>query len=238
MLGNIHSFESMAAVDGEGLRYCVFLTGCPLRCAYCHNPDTWHKGNIRLSPEDLVRKVRRYKPYFRNNGGITFSGGEPLLQADYICETLPFLKDECIQYIVDTSGSVQLWEPVKKVLRNAQSVLLDLKFWDNDSYLKYTGMSMENTLNTLDFLEKEGIKTTVRTVVVPGINDSKEVLTKYLDILKGKTCVQKYELLGFHTMGFFKYEELGIDNPLKGYESLDKSILKELQEYVNKKPLK
>lgn len=233
MNGYIHSYESMAAVDGEGLRYAVFLYGCPLRCAYCHNPDTWYKAGKEITAAELVRKMSRYKPYFRNDGGITFSGGEPLLQAEFIQETIPLLKKENINYIIDTSGAVKLNDTVKYVLSHAQSVLLDLKFWDNESYIKYTGKDMTATLNMLDYLDSIGKKTTIRTVVVPGVNDNEEILSKYLKHVKDKKCVAKYELLAFHTMGFFKYENLGIENRFADKPALDKEVKEKLQNYIN-----
>lgn len=239
MKGYVHSFESLAALDGEGIRYGVFMQGCPLRCAYCHNPDTWEKGGTEFSPEELVKKISRYKPYFGKKGGVTFSGGEPLLQAEFIRKTVPYLREKEINYAIDTSGAVNLSDDVKYVLQNAQLVILDLKFWDNESYKKYTGMSISKVIDTLELLEKIKKRTWVRTVVIPGINDSKETIGKYLEIFKGKKCVEKYELLGFHTMGFFKYENMGIKNHLKDTDPLKKETLKELQNFVDnelKKP--
>lgn len=235
MQGKIHSFESLAAVDGEGLRYGVFLSGCPLRCIYCHNPDTWNGDGKEMSASELVKKISAYKPYFKNNGGVTFSGGEPLLQAEYIAETVPLLQEKGINYIVDTSGTVELTDTVKYVLQNAQSVLLDLKFPDNESYLKYTGQGIGNVIKTLDYLEKTGKSTSIRTVVIPGINDSEKELLKYLEHIKDRKCVCKYELLAFHTMGFFKYEGMGIANRLKDTPPLEKDIKDALQNFVNSK---
>jgi len=235
MNGYIHSFESMAAVDGEGLRYAVFLSGCPLRCVYCHNPDTWNGEGRAFSPEELLKKVIAYKPYFKNNGGVTFSGGEPLLQAEFIAECVELLREKNINYAIDTSGATELNDAVKYALINAQTVLLDLKFPDNDSYIKYTGKGIENVLKTLDFLEKNNVPTRIRTVVIPGINDSEEKLLKYLVHINNKECVYRYELLPFHTMGFFKYERLGLDNPLKDTMPLDMKVRDRLQKFVNSK---
>lgn len=237
MKGYIHSFESMAAVDGEGLRYAVFLAGCPLRCVFCHNPDTWRMEGLLMSPEELVKKVSRYKPYFKDNGGVTFSGGEPLLQADFIKETVPLLREKGIKYAVDTSGIVPLTDSVKYVLENAQTVLLDLKFPDDESYIKYAGQGMENVIATLDFLESIHKPTCIRTVVIPGINDSEEELEKYLLHIKKRRCIYKYELLAFHTMGFYKYDKLGIENPLQNTVALDISVKEKLQLFVNSKLL-
>lgn len=234
MKGYVHSFESLAAVDGDGLRCAVFLSGCPLRCIYCHNPDTWDcLSGTPTEPDALVKKIARYKTYFGEDGGVTFSGGEPLLQADFIAELIPLLEKEKIGYIIDTSGCVPLSNSVKDVLRSAQSVLLDLKFWDKKSYFDYTRGDIDAVLNTLKFLDSVGKKTTIRTVIVPGINDSEGVLKKYVAIIKAFSCVDKYELLGFHTMGFFKYEKLGIENKLSNTEALSPERKNALQNFVN-----
>lgn len=235
MKGYIHSYESLAAVDGEGLRYGVFLSGCPLRCIYCHNPDTWFKSENEIDAESLVRKISRYKTYFGENGGVTFSGGEPLLQAEFLLETIPYLKNENINYIIDTSGIVDLTPDVCNVLENSQAVLLDMKFWDSDTYTKYTGGDIQKVLDTLSYLDSIHKKTVIRTVIVPGINDSEEKIDKYLNLLSNYSCITKYELLGFHTMGFFKYENLGIENKLKNVDPLPQDKLKKLQLYTNTK---
>ena len=233
MIGYIHSFESLAAVDGEGVRFAVFFSGCPLRCVFCHNPDTWEKGGEEYTPEALVRKIARYKPYFKKKGGVTFSGGEPLLQSAFIAACIPLLKKEGIPYVVDTSGAVPLGENEKTVLKNAQEVLLDLKFPNDALYRKYTGVGMENTLKTLDFLEENAIPTTLRTVILPGINDTEEEIIAYLPHVKGKSCVKKYELLPFHTMGFYKYEKLGVPNPLCHTPALAREACDALQAFLN-----
>ncbi len=234
MTGRIHSFESLAAVDGDGLRYGVFLSGCPLRCVYCHNPDTWEMGaGKETDAVALVKKIARYRPYFGENGGVTFSGGEPLLQAEWLCEVAELLKKEEIGYVLDTSGGVPLSEAVKTLLSGAQGVLLDLKFPDEDTYLRYTGRGMSQTLAVLDYLEKIGIPTSIRIVVIPEINDSEEMLERYLSHLRGKSCIREVELLGFHTMGFHKYESLGIENPLVTTPALDPARKDRLQHFVN-----
>ncbi|MBO5938533.1 MAG: radical SAM protein [Clostridia bacterium] len=234
MTGYVHSFESLAAVDGDGLRYGVFLAGCPLRCAYCHNPDTWEMGAGQATEaEALARKISRYRPYFGENGGATFSGGEPLLQAEWLCEVAELLQKEGIGYVIDTSGGVPLTDAVKTLLSGAQSVLLDLKFPDEESYLRYTGRGMAQTLAVLDYLEEIGKTTRIRIVVIPEINDSEEALNAYLAHLRGKQCVSEVELLGFHTMGFHKYESLGIENKLSSTPALDPALKDRLQAFVN-----
>lgn len=232
MKADIHSFESMAALDGDGIRYAVFFTGCPLRCAYCHNPDTWHKSGNEWNTVDLVNKIKRYKPYFKKGGGVTFSGGEPLLNADFIIEAGELLKKEGINYAVDTSGSVPLTDNVKKVLDGADLVILDVKFFDEESYNKYTKGRFENFIAIGKYCTEKGIRLWLRTVVVPNINDNEESIKKYADFSK-QFKFEKYELLAFHTMGFFKYENLEIENPLIDTPALDKDRLNELQKILN-----
>lgn len=128
-MANIHSFESLAALDGVGIRYDIFFTGCPLRCAYCHNPDTWFKSDNNYTAEQIYKKIIRYKPYFKKGGGVTFSGGEPLLNAKFINEVYPMIAAEGIGYCLDTSGSVALTDEVKTAIDNADMVILDIKFY-------------------------------------------------------------------------------------------------------------
>lgn len=231
-MANIHSFESLAAVDGEGLRYDIFFTGCPLRCAYCHNPDTWHKGEIEMSAKEVFNKVKRYKPYFKNGGGVTFSGGEPLLNAEFINELYQMLKAEGIGYCLDTSGSVALSDEVKTAIDNADMVILDIKFHNRDDYKKYTGGAFDRFVEFGKYCSDKNKRLWLRTVIIPGINDTKEDIKKYAELVKNFRF-EKYELLGFHTMGFFKYEKLGLKNPLENTKALDKKRLEELQDYLD-----
>lgn len=232
LTADIHSFESMAALDGDGIRYAVFFTGCPLRCAYCHNPDTWHKSGNDWTTDALVKKIRRYKPYFKNGGGVTFSGGEPLLNADFIVEAGQLLREENINYAIDTSASVPLTDSVKKALDGADLVILDLKFYNSDDYAKYTKGKFENFIAIGKYCSENGIRLWLRTVVVPNINDTEEHIIKYAEFSK-QFKFQKYELLAFHTMGFFKYDNLKIENPLKGTPALDKERLSQLQKILD-----
>lgn len=233
MKADIHSFESMAALDGEGIRYAVFFTGCPLRCAYCHNPDTWYKSGREWSAHDLAEKIKRYKPYFKNGGGVTFSGGEPLLNAKFIIEAGRLLHDEGINYDIDTSGSVPLTDEVKAAFDGAELVILDVKFFDRESYRKYTKGDFDNFIAVGKYCTEKGIRLWLRTVVIPDINDNEQSIKKYAEFSK-QFKFEKYELLAFHTMGFFKYENLEIENPLKNTPALDKGRLKKLQSYLDR----
>ena len=231
----IHSFESLAALDGDGIRYAIYFNGCPLRCVYCHNPDTWGVSGEDYTAEEVYNKVKRFKPYFKDNGGVTFSGGEPLLNAKFINEVNEYLKKDNINYVLDTSGQVEMTDEVKQAINNSELVILDLKFYDNDSYYKYTGKTMMKTITMLYYLAAIEKRTWIRTVIVPGINDSKQILDEYIKIVKQFPHVEKYELLAFHTMGFFKYENLGIENPLKDTPALSQDALNELQSYLKNK---
>lgn len=232
-MANIHSFESMAALDGEGIRYDIFFTGCPLRCAYCHNPDTWYPSQTDMSAQEVFKKVKRYKPYFKNGGGVTFSGGEPLLNADFINEIYPMLKDEGIGYCIDTSGSVALTDKVKTALDNADMIILDIKFHDPDDYEKYTKGDFNKFVEIGRYCTEKGKRMWLRTVIIPGVNDTEKDMERYAQLVK-QFDFEQYELLAFHTMGFFKYDNLKIDNPLKDTEPMDKARLAQLQKYLNK----
>jgi len=233
----VHSIESLAALDGEGLRYGIFLSGCPLRCAYCHNPDTWDKTNgEQKTAEQLFSKIKRYIPYFKaGGGGVTFSGGEPLLQADEIVKLSKLLKTEGIGYTLDTSGCVALTDSVKQAVLDAELVICDLKFYSDADYKKYTGGTLDTVINFLNFLCENKKRTWIRTVIVPTINDSEQDIDNYLKtVAPCLDCIEKYQLLAFHTMGFFKYENLGIQNPLKSVFALLPQRLQSLQQYLDK----
>lgn len=227
----VHSFESMAARDGDGIRYCIFLSGCPLRCVYCHNPDTQKSGGKYYTSDEIAKKALRYKPYFSNGGGVTFSGGEPLLQADEIVKAGELLKKNGIGYILDTSLAIPLTDSVKNAIDNAEMILADLKFSSPDRMKRFTDGSLDRVMTCLDYITQTGKRMRVRTVVVPDINDSLEALKNYLPIIE-KHDVEGWELLPFHTMGFFKYEESGIENPLKNTPAMDMSKLDALKEQL------
>lgn len=231
----IHSVESLAALDGEGVRYALFLGGCPLRCVYCHNPDTWTQNGCQdMSVELLFSKIRRYKPYFKNGGGVTFSGGEPLLQAEEILLLTNLLSCDGIGYAIDTSGQVPLSDYVKKVVDGADLIILDLKFANALDYNEFCGGDIEMVLDFADYAVSNKKRIWFRSVIIPGINDNEQYIDKLLDTAKPYLAdVERFELLGFHTMGFFKYDGLGVRNPLSDTPPMDPSRLLSLQNYLD-----
>lgn len=235
MIGKINSVESFATLDGTGIRYEIFFQGCPLRCNVCHNPETWDiNGKCEnISVQDLIIRIKRFKPYFNNNGGVTLSGGEPLLQIDFLLELVKVLKQEQIHIALDTSGCV-LNKKVKKLISQIDLVILDLKHNSEENYKKYTHGSLQQTMLFLNELNIQQVPTWIRTVVIPGINDSEKEIDKYLKLIENKSCVKKYELLAFHTMGFSKYENMGFNNPLINTKALTEEKREQLQAFVNK----
>ena len=174
MIGKIHSVFSGGTVDGPGVRFVVFLSGCPLRCKCCHNPDTWDfNGGMLYSAENIVKKAKRYREYFGENGGITLSGGEPVCQAEFSAEIFRLCKENGINTCLDTSGAV-VNASVLKLLRLTDRVLLDIKYTDSELYKENVGMELNAALLFLDTLQQMNIPTTLRQVIVPGINDTKE----------------------------------------------------------------
>ncbi len=231
--GFIDSIESMGLVDGPGIRTVVFLTGCKLRCLFCHNPEMWVKGGDEYTPEELVKRILRNKPYFGKQGGVTFSGGEPLLQIDFLLEVCRLLKKEGINIALDTAG-VGLGY-YKEILDLVDLVILDIKYTNNDGYKKLTGMDISESEKFINELNKSGKDVWIRQVMVPGMMDSEEYidsLARY--ILKIKN-VQKIEFLPFHHLGFSKYEKLGINNPLIDVPEMDKDKCDELYEKFMKR---
>src|SRR5690554_5966273 len=219
--GKIHSLESFGTVDGPGIRFVVFLQGCPLRCLYCHNPDTWdRKGGSKYlyTPRELMDEVLRYKSFI-SNGGVTVTGGEPLLQADFVREFFTLCKEEGIHSALDTSGAIAT-EGVFRALDTTDLVLLDIKSIDAVQHRELTGVKINNTLKCLDYLEENNIPAWIRHVVVPGWTDNDELLQRLADFLVPYRCVEKVELLAYHDMGTRKYEHMGMEYPLEGVAPL------------------
>lgn len=229
MKAKIHSFESFGTVDGPGIRFVTFFKGCPLRCKYCHNPDTWSQsGGDEYTVSDIVNQVMKYKNYYGDKGGITASGGEPLVQIDFLTELFKSLKENNINTAVDTSGfmfSKSDAESVKKhdeLIKYTDLFLLDIKHIDNEAHIELTGVSNKNTLDFAKYLSSKGKKMWIRHVLVPGITDNDEQLFKlkaFIDTLK---TVEKVEVLPYHTMGMVKYKNLGLPYKLEGVEPPNK----------------
>ena len=224
MEGNIHSFESFGTVDGPGIRYVVFMQGCPMRCKYCHNPDTWQVGaGKKYTAEAVFKEILKYKNYIKS-GGVTVSGGEPLLQSEFIAELFRLLKAEGIHTALDTSGvtfdkdNPQSVEKHLSVLRYTDLVLLDIKHIDEDEHKALTGFSNKRMLDFAQFLSENGKKMWIRHVLVPDITDKDEYLQKLKQFISGLKTVERVEVLSYHTMGEVKYEKLGLPYPLKGVQ--------------------
>jgi pyruvate formate lyase activating enzyme len=230
-VGRIHSLESFGTVDGPGIRFVVFMQGCPLRCRFCHNPDTWevNKGAI-YTPEQLTQEIMKYKSYMEfSGGGVTFTGGEPLLQAEFILEVCKLLKPEGIPVAVDTSGYV--WnDTVKEVLEYTDLVLLDIKNYDPVVYETVTGVPLEPTLKLLDYLREKNIKAWIRYVLVPQLTDNLASIRKLSEHLSSYSNVTKIELLPFHKMGEYKWKELGLTYTLGDTKEPEKELLMTVKE--------
>ena len=213
--GYVHSIQTLGTLDGPGVRFVVFTQGCNLRCSCCHNPDTWNRNEgTEFTPEQIVKRAKRYKEYFGTEGGITFSGGEPLLQADFVCETFRLCHKEGLNTCLDTSGSV-LNESVIRLLQETDTVLLDIKYTENDLYKKHVGCDMDRVLGFLETLQKMNIKTVLRQVVIPTVNDYEENFVNLKKMRDKYSVVQKVELLPFKNICITKYDLLNIDFPFK-----------------------
>lgn len=227
MIGRIHSIQSLGTVDGPGIRFVVFLKGCNLRCACCHNPDTFQGEFQELCAEDLVKKALNYREYFKDEGGITLSGGEPLLQAEFCEAVFKLSKEKGINTCLDTSGSI-LDDKVKALLKVTDRVLLDIKYTNNEDYLKYAGCTLDSVLKFLDFLNENNIKTTLRQVVIPTKNTFEENFLKLKEIKNAHPCVDKVELLPFKKICQTKYDNLNMVFPFK---DLPEPTKEEMSEY-------
>ena len=214
MKGYIDSIETFGLVDGPGIRTVVFFSGCQLRCKYCHNPEMWKCGNNTMTSEELLQKILRNKPYFkRNQGGVTFSGGEPLLQKEFLIDISKKLKAEGIHIALDTCGVGV--GGYKEILDLVDLVLFDVKYTTEEGYINLTGHTMEESEKFIEVQNQSGKPVWIRQVMVPGMMDSDEYLQSLARYIKRIKNVEKIEFLPFHHLGFSKYEELGISNPLK-----------------------
>ncbi|OGS20788.1 MAG: pyruvate formate-lyase 1-activating enzyme [Elusimicrobia bacterium RIFOXYA2_FULL_39_19] len=233
MNGKIHSIETLAGLDGPGLRCVIFLQGCPLRCAYCHNPDTWDtsSGTTYELPE-VIKRILKCQPYFNKNGGVTFSGGEPFAQPEFLLELLKSCKINNIHTAVDTSGYF-LDDTVKECLKYTDLVILDIKHNEENAYKKLTGKPLKNTLEFLKYVSQQNILLWLRQVIIPGINDSPEHIKEFAGLIKTYSKPQKVELLPYHTMGIKKWEELKLKYTLMNVKDADIEMVSTLQKLLN-----
>jgi len=232
MLGRIHSIETLGALDGPGLRVVVFMQGCRLRCRYCQNPDTWAEdAGKEVSAREIVDMAIRYKPYFRGGGGITLSGGEPLLQPAFATEVLLGCRARGIHTALDTAG-VEIDEFVDQALAQTDLVILDIKHADAERHRQLTGAPLEPTLTFMRQVAVRGIDLWVRQVIVPGWNDSERDMLALADLIRGATTLKKVELLPYHAMARAKWEALGKPYPLAGTPEADPAVRKHLEEVL------
>ena len=224
MQGYIHSIETFGSVDGPGVRFVVFLQGCHLRCRYCHNPDTWavHSEKVQMmEPEALLNRALRYRPYWGNSGGITVSGGEPLLQMDFLTELFTLARKKGVHTAIDTAGQPftreePFYGKFLKLMEVTDLVLLDMKHIDRDMHKKLTGHYNDNILDMARLLDQLHKPVWVRHVLVPGWTDDETYLRRLAAFLRTLSNVEKIEVLPYHTLGVYKYEVLGMKEPLPG----------------------
>ena len=241
--GRINQLESFGTVDGPGIRFVVFFQGCLLRCQFCHNPDTWSpnledvknngKGSGEFTPEDLLAEVLRYKNFIRT-GGVTATGGEPLMQAEFLKEFFRLCKNEGIHTCLDTSGAI-FNENTKAVMEFTDLVMLDIKTLDDNFHKFYTGVTRENNHRWMEYLQEIGKPTWIRHVIVPTITDNDERLKSVIDYISQYSCIERVELLGYHIMGAAKYKNMGIPYPLEGIPPLQPERLNEIREMFRQK---
>lgn len=234
--GSVDSIESMGLVDGPGIRAVVFLTGCKLRCKYCHNPESWVKREDNYTAEDVLKRVLRFKPYFkRNNGGVTFSGGEPLLQEDFLIETCRLLKQNNIHIALDTAGIGN--GRYEEILENVDLILFDIKHVTSEGYKELTGGELNEVFKFLSVANKMKKKFWIRQVIVPGIMDNDNYIERLSSFIKTHIIasnIEKIEFLPFHTLGKEKYEQMGIEYPFKDLDDMNKEKCDELyQKFMN-----
>lgn len=218
MKGRISSVQSMGAVDGPGIRFVVFLQGCPLRCVYCHNPETWDpEAGESYDTEELVQQILRCRPYFGESGGVTVSGGEPLMQWEFVAALFRRLKEEGLHTALDTSGIGDL-EGAHSVLAFTDLVLCDLKFHTEEDYRRHCGGSLKQVLKFLALTEEKNIPLWIRSVVVPGLTDGEAQLSEIHSMAESFSNLERIELLPFRKLCISKYEAMGIPFPLIDFD--------------------
>ncbi|WP_074730954.1 pyruvate formate-lyase-activating protein [Lachnobacterium bovis] len=237
-IGKINKLESFGLVDGPGVRYVVFLQGCAMKCKYCHNPETWTgQAKLEMTPEQLYEKAIRYKNYWRDNGGITVSGGEALLQLDFIIEFFKLAHSSGIHTALDTSGNPfrmdkEYLKEFDKLMDVTDLFILDLKVMDNKLHEELTSKSNKNILEMAQYLSENNKKMWIRHVLVPNLTDDKKDLKIMHEFIKSLNNVMRVEILPYHTLGVAKWEQLGRKYPLEGYEVPTKEQIREAEQIL------
>ncbi len=236
--GRIHSTESFGSVDGPGVRFVVFTQGCNFRCKFCHNADTWDReGGEEVTAEEIFRRALRYRSYWGTEGGITVSGGEPLLQMDFVTELFRLCGEKGINTALDTAAEPFTFEEpffgkFSELLKYTDLVLLDIKHIDSEAHRSLTGRSNENVLAAAKYLSSVNKPMWIRHVLVPGINDDRESLEGLRDFIKGLKSVRRAEILPYHSFGAYKWEKLGMKYPLEGVEAPSDQSVKEAEKIL------
>lgn len=216
MIGRIHSFETLGADDGPGIRVVIFVQGCHLKCKYCQNRDTWDlDGGSEYDTDEVVEKILRYKNYIKNNGGVTISGGEPLIQQDFLIELFTKLKKHNINTCIDTSGQFKITEKLKQLISLTDLFLVDIKCINDEICKDLTGVSNKLELEFIKYLSDNNKKMWIRQVLVPTYTDREEDLIKLSKFIKSLNTVEKVEVLRYHDLGKFKWEKLKLKYPLE-----------------------
>lgn len=222
--GYIHSLESFGSVDGPGVRYLIFTTGCAMRCQFCHNPDTWNMNSGTLyTADELIDKAWKYRPYWGSKGGITVSGGEPLLQIDFLLELFQKAKERGINTTLDTCGNPftreePFFSKFQELMKVTDLVMLDIKHIDDEQHKILTGQTNKNILDMARYLSDTGKPVWIRHVLVPERSDKDEYLHRLHDFIETLDNVEKVEVLPYHTLGVYKWKELGIPYQLEGID--------------------
>lgn len=230
--GKIHSFQSLGTADGPGVRAVVFMQGCPLRCACCHNPDTWDfNGGTEVTPDEIFRKIKRLKNYFGADGGVTVSGGEPLMQPEFIKELFTLCKTDGITTAIDTSGCV-LNDKIKEVLKLTDTVLLDYKYVTDELYKTKVGTEKSKVDEFLSYLNSQNIDTWLRQVIIKDLNNNENSVRVLKELKQKYPCIKKTELLPFKKLCIEKYEKLNIPFPLAETPETSKAEIEELEKFL------
>ena len=235
VVGRIHSFESLGAVDGPGIRFVIFMQGCNLKCKYCQNRDTWDiNGGNSYTVKEVIEKLMRYKNYMiASNGGVTLSGGEPLLQQDFVIALFQELKKQNISTCIDTSGMFEITDKIKQIVDLTDVFLLDIKAINDETCKYLTGFSNKRELEFARYLNEKNKRIWIRQVLIPGITDKKDDLLKLKEFLNS-IKVEKFEFLPYHDLGKYKWEKLGIPYELEDVRTANSEDVKEAEKILKK----